>query len=56
MAPTMQAPPIKMPQLHSSIHDRRPDTASGSSAIISQGILFHFFVFNLSQQRITLYH
>ncbi|XP_037032779.1 band 7 protein AGAP004871 isoform X1 [Bradysia coprophila] len=38
MAPTMQhqAPPIKMPQLHSSVHDRRPDTASGSSAILSQ--------------------
>lgn len=40
MAPTMQAPPIKMPQLHSTIHDRRPDTASGSSAIISQGMFF----------------
>lgn len=42
MAPTMQhqAPPIKMPQLHSSVHDRRPDTASGSSAILSQGIFF----------------
>ncbi len=38
MAPTMQAHLIKMPQLHSSVHDRRPDTASGSSAIISQGI------------------
>lgn len=47
MAPTMQAPPIKMPQLHSSVHDRRPDTASGSSAIISQGISLktHFFCY-----------
>lgn len=40
MAPTMQAPPIKMLQLHSSMHDRRPDTASGSSAIITQGTFF----------------
>lgn len=40
MAPTLQAPPMKMPQLNSNMHDRRPDTASGSSAIIDQGIFF----------------